>query len=167
MVKATDSLTIQMPEFEARKMALVVLDYIQQWEMIHFRKRQEARTVTFTPSTEPLPADARDGGAGGIATDNRNDLRWSGGKIFPAAFAFHWVEVALCVRYNRGRKCSPMKQRGFTLIELLVVIAHHRAARGHHFPVFATVRGKARQIVCVSNMRQIGMAIFVVRSGRR
>lgn len=52
MVKATDSLTIQMPEFEARKMALVVLDYIRQWEMIHFRKRQEARTVTFTPSGE-------------------------------------------------------------------------------------------------------------------
>jgi len=52
MIKATDSLTIQMPEFEARKMALVVLDYIHQWEMIHFRKRQEARTVTFTPSVD-------------------------------------------------------------------------------------------------------------------
>jgi hypothetical protein len=52
MVKATDSLTIQMPEFEARKLALVVLDYIHQWEMIHFRKRQDARTVTFTPSAE-------------------------------------------------------------------------------------------------------------------
>ena len=52
MVKATDSLTLQMPEFEARKMALVVQDYVQQWEMIHFRKRQEARTVTFTPAGE-------------------------------------------------------------------------------------------------------------------
>ena len=48
MVRATDSLTIKMPELEARKMALVVLDYIQQWEMIHFRKRQEARTISFT-----------------------------------------------------------------------------------------------------------------------
>ena len=48
MVKATDSLTLQMTEFEARKMALVVLDYIQQWEMLNFRKRQEARTLTFT-----------------------------------------------------------------------------------------------------------------------
>ena len=52
MVKATDSLTIQMPEFEARKMALVVLDYVRQWEMIHFRKRQDARTVTFTAPGE-------------------------------------------------------------------------------------------------------------------
>lgn len=53
MVKATDSLTLQMPEFEARKMALVVLDYVRQWEMLHFRKRQEARTISFTPSGEP------------------------------------------------------------------------------------------------------------------
>ena len=53
MVKATDSLTIQMPEFDARKMALVVLDYVRQWEMIHFRKRQDARTVTFTAPSEP------------------------------------------------------------------------------------------------------------------
>ena len=60
MVNATDSLTIQMPEFEARKMALVVLDYIQQWEMIHFRKRQEARTVSFTPSAEAAPAEQRE-----------------------------------------------------------------------------------------------------------
>ena len=52
MVKATDSLTLQMPEFEARKMALVVLDYIHQWETIHFRKRQEARTITFTPAQD-------------------------------------------------------------------------------------------------------------------
>jgi len=57
MVKATDSLTLQMPEFEARKMALVVLDYIHQWEMIHFRKRQEARTVTFTPAADAVETD--------------------------------------------------------------------------------------------------------------
>ncbi len=58
MVKATDSLTLQMPEFEARKMALVVLDYIHQWETIHFRKRQEARTLTFTAQADaPLQAE--------------------------------------------------------------------------------------------------------------
>ena len=57
MVKATDSLTLQMPEFEARKMALVVLDYIHQWETIHFRKRQEARTLTFPVQTEAAPAE--------------------------------------------------------------------------------------------------------------
>ena len=58
MVKATDSLTLQLPEWEARKMALIVLDYIHQWEMIHFRKRQDARTVTFTPASENEPVAA-------------------------------------------------------------------------------------------------------------
>jgi len=41
-----------MPEFEARKLALTVLDYVHQWETIHFRKRQDARTLTFTPAAE-------------------------------------------------------------------------------------------------------------------
>jgi general secretion pathway protein G len=52
-----------------------------------------------------------------------------------------------------------MKTRGFTLIELLVVIAIISIIAAILFPVFASVRGKARQAVCLSNMRQIGMAI--------
>ncbi len=47
MVKQTDSLAVLLPEFEARKLALTVLDYIHQWETVNFRKRQEARTMTF------------------------------------------------------------------------------------------------------------------------
>ena len=60
-----------------------------------------------------------------------------------------------------------MKQRGFTLIELLVVIAIIALLAAILFPVFASVRGKARQIVCLSNMRQIGMAISDVHAGQR
>lgn len=52
-----------------------------------------------------------------------------------------------------------MKQRGFTLIELLVVIGIIAVLAAIIFPVFASARGKARQIVCLSNMRQLGMAI--------
>ena len=52
-----------------------------------------------------------------------------------------------------------MRRRGFTLIELLVVIAIISLLTAILFPVFASVRGKARQAVCASNMRQIGMAI--------
>ncbi len=49
--------------------------------------------------------------------------------------------------------------RAFTLVELLTVIAIIAVLTGILFPVFATARGKAREIVCVSNMRQIGLAI--------
>jgi len=49
--------------------------------------------------------------------------------------------------------------RGFTLIELLVVISIIALLTAILLPVFFSVRGKARQTVCVSNLRQIGMAI--------
>jgi hypothetical protein len=45
MVRATDSLTLLMPEWDARRMAQTVLDYIRDWETVNFRKRQEAQTV--------------------------------------------------------------------------------------------------------------------------
>jgi prepilin-type N-terminal cleavage/methylation domain-containing protein len=47
---------------------------------------------------------------------------------------------------------------GFTLIELLVVIAIIAVLAAILFPVFAQARGKAREITCISNLRQAGMA---------
>jgi prepilin-type N-terminal cleavage/methylation domain-containing protein len=46
----------------------------------------------------------------------------------------------------------------FTLIELLVVIAIIALLAAILFPVFAAARAKARQIACVSNLRQLGYA---------
>jgi len=48
---------------------------------------------------------------------------------------------------------------GFTLIELLVVIAVIAIVAAMLFPVFAKAREKARQITCVSNLRQLTQAI--------
>lgn len=47
----------------------------------------------------------------------------------------------------------------FTLIELLVVIAIIAILAAILFPVFAQARESARQAVCTSNVRQIGLAV--------
>jgi prepilin-type N-terminal cleavage/methylation domain-containing protein/prepilin-type processing-associated H-X9-DG protein len=58
---------------------------------------------------------------------------------------------------------SPRGHEGFTLIELLVVIAIIAVLAAILFPVFASAREKARQTMCASNMRQIGLAVTMYR----
>ena len=56
MVEVRDSLTLLLPEFEARKLAQTVLDYIRDWETINFRRRQEAMTVVLPVLDAAQPA---------------------------------------------------------------------------------------------------------------
>jgi prepilin-type N-terminal cleavage/methylation domain-containing protein/prepilin-type processing-associated H-X9-DG protein len=53
------------------------------------------------------------------------------------------------------------RKSGFTLIELLVVIAIIAILAAILFPVFAQAREKARQAVCQSNMKEIGLAYMM------
>ena len=54
--------------------------------------------------------------------------------------------------YRHGRP------KGFTLIELLVVIGIITILAAILFPVFASVRSKARDMATISNLKQLGLA---------
>ncbi len=51
------------------------------------------------------------------------------------------------------------RRKGFTLIELLVVIAIIGILAAMVFPVFARARESARKVVCLSNVKNIALAI--------
>lgn len=52
-------------------------------------------------------------------------------------------------------------RRGFTLIELLVVIAIIGILTAMIFPVFAKARESARRAVCMSNLKQLSLAMLM------
>jgi prepilin-type N-terminal cleavage/methylation domain-containing protein len=61
---------------------------------------------------------------------------------------------------NRFEANPRGRSTGFTLIELLVVIAIIAILAAILFPVFAQAREKARQAACLSNVKQIGLAMM-------
>jgi len=59
------------------------------------------------------------------------------------------------------------RRRGFTLVELLVVIAIIAVLIGLLLPAVQSARESARRTVCMSNMRQIGLAFHVCLDARK
>ncbi len=57
-----------------------------------------------------------------------------------------------------------MKRHAFTLIELLAVIAILGLLAAVLFPVFAGVRERGRQTACLSNLRQLHLAVTMYAS---
>jgi len=58
----------------------------------------------------------------------------------------------------------PIRRKGFTLIELLVVIAIIAILAAIIFPVFAAARAKAREISCLSNVKNLSLAALLYKA---
>ncbi len=63
-------------------------------------------------------------------------------------------------RSDGSTRFTELSSRGFTLIELLTVVSILTILAGLLFPTLASARERARQSSCLSNERQLGLALL-------